>query len=87
MADRRDYFELDMDILTRLRDGAKTYSHLERSVNTNFDTIKDHCRILEKHGMIEIKTFLKHPENGRIYYQISLTDHGHRMLNRELDID
>ena len=85
MVDRREYFELDMTILMKLREGNKTYSYLERSVNTNFDTIKDHCRVLEKYGMIEINKKEKHPENGRIFYDISLTDHGHRMLNKELE--
>lgn len=78
----RDYLEIDKIILTKLKEGVKNYANLERGVNTNFNTIKNHCKILEMYGLIDVKEYDKHPDNGRTYYEISLTDHGYKVLDR-----
>ena len=52
---KRTYKEIMLVILKTLSDGKEhSYGNLERKVNTNWRTIRDHCEILEMLGKIKV---------------------------------
>lgn len=52
---RRHFLEIKKEILKVLSDGTlHAYGDLERKVNTNWKTIRDHCKDLEIFGAVTI---------------------------------
>ncbi len=69
---KRTHKQIRKDILNILNDGKQhSYGNLERKVNTNWNTIRDHCSDLSLFGMIEI-----------IENKVSITNAGREFLKR-----
>lgn len=79
---KRSSFEIKKKIL-ELSKNEKTFAELERKINTNFNTIKENCNELEKFGFITIKKILKHPKNGKHYFEIKITEQGINFLKNQ----
>lgn len=61
-------------ILKALEDGKPhTYAELERKVNSNWQTIRSHCKELEIFNCIVIEKKESHKRNNKPYYEIIIT--------------
>lgn len=70
---KRTHKEIRKAILEILKDNRfHSYGDLERKVNTNWQTIRDHCENLEFFGVVEI--------SGR--NKIRITEKGFKLLNK-----
>ena len=52
------------------------YAQLERKIDTGYRSIKENCEELQYFGQVNIETIGKHPANGRVSYQVSITLQG-----------
>ena len=80
MAKRKTY-EIKKSILMTLKDGeSHTLAELERSVNTNWYSIKNNCVELKSYGAVEMKKKEKHEATGRPYFSVKITKNGRKAL-------
>ena len=80
MAKRKTY-EIKRAILMTLKDGKEhTLAQLERSVNTNWYSIKNNCMELKDYGAVEMKKEEKHKATGRPYFSVRITKNGRKVL-------
>jgi len=64
-----------------LKDGkGHTLAQLERSVNTNWYSIKNNCIELKDYGAVEMKKEDKHKATGRPYFSVRITKNGRKAL-------
>lgn len=80
---KRSYEELRKDILLLLnKENNLTYAQMERKLSTNPDSLRLHCRDLEKFGAIKITKKSSHIANGRPYFIVEITDFGKTILKK-----
>ncbi len=63
-------------ILTVYKNTVVTYAKLEKKINTNWQTIRSHCKELELLGIVKLTEKRYHELNNRPYTEISLTKQG-----------
>lgn len=68
------------EILRKLKERGKlTYTEIQRSLSTNYDSVKENCEELKDYGLIKIEEKQKHPRNNHTYFQVSLTENGEKV--------
>lgn len=73
----RNSLKLKKLILEVLRDGKPhTYAELEKRINSNWRTVRDHCKELEIFGCITIEKKASHKRNNKPFHEILITKHG-----------
>jgi predicted transcriptional regulator len=79
----RNSLELKKKILFILSDGKEhTFAELERKVNSNWQTIRSHCRELEIFRCVKIEYKKNHSKNNKPYYVITINQQGFEALSR-----
>ncbi len=79
----RTSLELKKEILTVLRDGkTHSYAELERKVNSNWQTIRVHCKELEIFGSVKVEQKESHEKNNKPYFEVSITRYGRDVLKK-----
>ena len=73
---KRSSIEIKEKILLCLKEKSYTYAQLERKIDTGYRSIKENCEELQYFGQVNIETIGKHPANGRVSYQVSITLQG-----------
>jgi predicted transcriptional regulator len=81
---KRKPYEVKLRILQLLRENQElSYTKLQTKLSTNYDSVKNNCEELEFYGFIEIKEYGKHPENGKPYYILKLTNSGFDLTKKK----
>jgi len=81
MTKRRSY-DMPKKILLQVKEKGETYTNLSRKINTNYNTIKNWCVVLEGMKQIAVETTQKDKANGRPSYNVIITDLGRSSLKR-----
>lgn len=79
---KRSSIEIKEKILLCLKEKSYTYAQLERKIDTGYRSIKENCVELQYFGQANIETIGKHPANGRVSYQVSITLQGLETLRK-----
>lgn len=53
-----------------------TYTQIQKSLSTNYRSVKENCEELENYGLIKIERIENHPRNGHASNEVSLTENG-----------
>ncbi|MFA5125930.1 MAG: hypothetical protein WC462_02925 [archaeon] len=77
---RKTGLEIKKSIIRQLKKKECSLRELETKVNTNYLTIRTHCKELQFFGFIEIKQVQMNKRNGRPYTNVNLTTNG-KMLS------
>ena len=70
----RSSLEIKKRILIALKEKPMSYAQLEKKVNSNWKTIRTHCKELEIFGCISIVKKKGHEVNNKPYFHHSLED-------------
>jgi len=82
MSNRRP-LQIKKLILATIKDGKPhTFAELERRINTNWQTVRDHCRELDVFNCVRIEKRQSHKINNRPYYEITITKNGRLVLEK-----
>ncbi|MFA5125391.1 MAG: hypothetical protein WC462_00105 [archaeon] len=73
---RKTGLEIKKSIIRQLKKKECSLRELETKVNTNYLTIRAHCKELQFFGFIEIKQVQMNKRNGRPYTNVNLTTTG-----------
>ncbi|VVB76450.1 Uncharacterised protein [uncultured archaeon] len=73
---RKTGLEIKKAIIQQLKKKDCSLRELETKVNTNYLTIRAHCRELEFFGFLEMKQMPTNKRNGRPFTNVSLTNAG-----------
>ncbi len=76
---RKSGLEIKKAILNILKQKEASLRELETKINTNYQTIRRHCKELEFFKLIEIKEHGKSDANGRPYRTARITDFGRKI--------
>ena len=80
---KRTPYEVRKEILNLLlKESILTYTKIQTKLSTNYDSVKNNLKELEEHGLVKTKTFEKHNENGRPYFEAERTPRGHELAKR-----
>lgn len=77
---KRNYFDLDLDILRFVCENEKTYTRISRGLSTGYTTVKNHCERLQKFNQVKIEEKESHRSNGKKYTEVKITDEGLKFL-------
>jgi len=79
----RNSLKIKKGILYVLKDGKPhTFAELERKVNSNWETIRNHCKELEIFNIITIEKKTSHERNNKPYFEIMITKTGIEALKK-----
>ncbi len=79
----RTSLQLKKEILSALQDGkSHSYAELERKVNSNWQTIRNHSKELEIFGCVKIQQRKSHERNNKPYFEVSITNQGRDILKK-----
>ena len=53
-----------------------SYAQLEKKLNSNWQTIRSHCKELEVFNCIDVKEMKSHTRNNKPYTEINITKQG-----------
>jgi len=62
-----------------------TYTQLQRTLSTNYDSVKENCEELEYYGLIKVEKKEGHPRNNHVFFEVSLTEAGQRAEEKVKD--
>ena len=67
---KRTPYEVRKEILgLLLKESALSYTKIQTKLSTNYDSVKNNLKELEEYGLVKIKEFERHSENGRPYFE------------------
>jgi predicted transcriptional regulator len=79
----RTSLELKKEILLILKDGKPhSYAELEKKVNSNWQTIRTHCKELQIFKCVKVALKQHHSKNNKPYFEVSITKEGNEILKR-----
>jgi predicted transcriptional regulator len=79
----RTSLEIKKLILDTLKDSKPhSYAELEKKVNTNWQTVREHCRELEIFDCVVIVNKPTHEKNNKPYSEITITKKGLEVLKK-----
>ena len=79
----RNSLILKKSILNILKDGQPhTYAELEKKVNSNWKTIRSHCKELELFDCIMTEKKQSHARNNKPYFEITIKKKGLEALEK-----
>jgi len=79
----RTSLQIKKQILNVLKDGKMhSYAELEKRVNSNWQTIREHCKELEIFECVAIEHKESHQKNNKPYTEISITKNGLKTLDK-----
>ena len=79
----RTSLQIKKEILSLLQDGKPhSFAELERKVNSNWQTIRTHCKELEIFNCIRIEQKESHSRNNKPYFEVSIKKEGLEILKR-----
>lgn len=77
---RKSGLEIQQGILALLSEKERSFRELETKLNTNYNSVRAHCRMLAFYGMIELREHDEHETNKRPYTSARLTDRGRTVV-------
>jgi len=80
---KRVSYEIKKGILNAVREKGATYAQLERKLNTGYRTVKSNCEELAQFDLVDIEYSKEHPENGRPFHLITITEKGLEALAKK----
>lgn len=76
----RDSLEIKKTILKTLKDGkSMSFAELERKVNTNWRSIRNHCKELKFFGCVSI---VEKEIHNKLFYEVKITEYGIKLLKK-----
>lgn len=79
----RTSLQIKKEILSALQDGnPSSFAELERKVNSNWQTIRAHCKELEIFKCVKIEQKDSHFRNNKPYFKVSITKQGVEILRK-----
>jgi predicted transcriptional regulator len=81
----RTSLQIKREILKILSDKKEhTFAELERKVNSNWQTIRTHCKELEIFNCLLIKEKKHHKVNNKSYFEVVITKIGIEILKKSM---
>jgi predicted transcriptional regulator len=79
----RNPLQMKKQILSALMENkSMSYAQLEKKVNSNWQTIRSHCKELEVFNCIDVKEMKSHTRNNKPYTEINITKEGIVILKK-----
>ena len=79
---KRKPYEVRTGILFLLREKRLSYTQIQNKLSTNYDSVKNNCEELETYELIKINKNEKHPENGKPFFDVELTQRGYHIIKK-----
>lgn len=83
MGKRKSYDVRNEILRLVVKEGPVTYTKIQTKLGTNYDSVKNNIKELEEHGLINIKKKESHPENGRPYFEVEITQNGRELVKKK----
>lgn len=81
---KRKSYDVRNEILKLVvKEGPVTYTKIQTKLSTNYDSVKSNVKELEEHGLVNIKKKENHPENGRPYFEVEITQNGRELVKKK----
>lgn len=80
MGVRKSGLDIEKEILLLLNEKERSLREIETRLNTNYNTVRAHCKVLEYFGMVESVRHKKNDVNGRPYTTVRITLRGRDVL-------
>lgn len=81
---KRKSYDVRNDILKLVvKEGPVTYTKIQTKLGTNYNSVKNNIKELEEHGLVNIKKKEEHPENGRPYFEVEITQNGYELVRKK----
>ena len=79
---KRKPYEVRKRILLLLREKPLSYTKIQNKLSTNYDSVKNNCEELEIYEFIKVNKIERHPENGKPYFDVELTEKGYHITQK-----
>lgn len=83
MGKRKSYDVRNEILKLVVKEGPVTYTKIQTKLSTNYDSVKNNIKELEEHGLVNIRKKDNHPENGRPYFEVEITQNGRELVKKK----
>jgi predicted ArsR family transcriptional regulator len=77
---KKGMMQIQQGILEALREGPCSLRELETRLNTNYNSIRAHSRLLAFYGCVDIEEHERSEANGRPYTTLQITARGREVM-------
>ncbi len=78
---RKGGLDIEQGILVLLAEEERSMRELETRLNTNYASVRAHCRVLAFYGMIALVEHARSEANGRPYTTARITARGREIVS------